>query len=59
MEQTIAEYDRDLEQKLCPLCSKPMQKIEVATARHDYVLWTCVPCVKEADKKRRRQQGSQ
>ena len=38
-------------QKLCPLCGKPMTKVQVTTARRDYDLWTCVPCIKEADKK--------
>jgi len=39
-------------EKLCPLCGKPMQKVGIKTSRRDYELWTCVPCVKEADKKR-------
>lgn len=40
------------EVKLCFICGKPMKKIEVKTARRDCELWACVPCVKEADRKR-------
>jgi predicted RNA-binding Zn-ribbon protein involved in translation (DUF1610 family) len=47
--------DTTVGQKLCPLCGKPMAKIRIETARRDYNLWTCVPCVRESDKKEARQ----
>jgi len=44
--------------KVCPLCGRPMQEIEVTTAHRDYKLWTCVPCVKEGAKQHARQKGN-
>jgi hypothetical protein len=41
-------------QKLCPLCGKPMKKVEVECKHRDYELWTCVDCVRENDKKEAR-----
>jgi len=44
------------EQKLCPLCGKPMKQIVVQTTNKRWLeLWTCPPCVREGDKKEARQ----